>query len=94
MKNNIKIDFTSRAFALYGYLILVSIGTIAVGFVSWYLYNGITATSMNIDNILNLQDKVTIEVVDMKKLNSIKDQLERHDLTDPDKDYANPFIAK
>jgi hypothetical protein len=73
---------------------LISIGVVVVGFTSWYLYNGISVTSIDIESILNLQDKVTIEVVDMKKLNLIKDQLEKHDLTDPSDGYVNPFIAK
>lgn len=94
MKNNIKIDFTSRSFSLYSYIFLISIGVIAVGFTSWYLYNGINTTSLDIDNILNLQNKVTIEVVDMKKLNSIKGQLDKHDLTDPGDGYVNPFVLK
>lgn len=92
MKNNIKIDFTSRSFILLSNAFLIISGIVLVAYASWYLYNGIKDDSVRIDEILNLKNRVSIEVVDMKKLNSIQGQLDKHDLTNPSSGYTNPFI--
>lgn len=94
MKNNLKIDLASRNFILWSHVLLISVGIIFVGFFSWRLYGGMLGNSKNIEEILDLQDRVTIEVIDMKKLNSIQQQLDGKRLTDPDTRYINPFIAR
>lgn len=94
MKNNIRIDFNSRAFIVVSYSALICLGVISVGFYARYLYSGIKDSTINIENVLNIKDRVTIEIIDMNKLAELKSQLEKRSTVDLNQKFSNPFVEK
>lgn len=92
MKNNIKIDFTSRSFILFSHVFLITSGAVIIGYFGWYLYMNMVEGTVRIEDALNIKDRVTIEVIDMKKLESLQTQVERHETAGDGRKYKNPFV--